>query len=129
MLCSLWVSTQLSQPPSDMLRRSCAVRFHQALMEVASTADRPLCCLGFGATLQCWEPQLDRLLQPDQPRPTRCLLLDNRGVGRSGSPARKSAYHTATMAEDILLLMVIIPQTQHLCIFRAVHGNLLWQLI
>ena len=61
---------------------------------------------GFGATHQCWEPQLDRLLQMDQPSPTRCLLMDNRGVGRSGSPSRKSAYHTAVMAADVFALMV-----------------------
>lgn len=61
--------------------------------------------MGFGATLQCWEPQLDRLLDSEQPRATRCLLMDNRGVGRSGSPSRKSAYRTTVMAADVLAIM------------------------
>jgi hypothetical protein len=34
------------------------------------------------------------------------LMLDNRGVGRSGCPQAKAAYTTTIMATDVLLLLV-----------------------
>lgn len=64
--------------------------------------------MGFGATHACWAPQLDELLrgkaQGDPPR-TRVLMLDNRGVGRSGSPKARAAYSTTIMASDIIALL------------------------
>ena len=81
---------------------ACAVRSLRIKPELSNTRRHA----GFGATYQCWEPQLDRLLHKDQPAPTRCLLMDNRGVGKSGSPSRKSAYRTTVMAADVLALMV-----------------------
>lgn len=65
--------------------------------------------MGFGATSGCWAPQLDELLgskQPGGPPRARVLLLDNRGVGRSGSPESKRAYTTSIMATDIICLLV-----------------------
>lgn len=61
---------------------------------------------GFGATLQCWEPQLEQLLQPRRGGLTRVLLMDNRGVGRSGSPEDKRQYTTSLMAQDVLGILV-----------------------
>ncbi|KAK9788003.1 hypothetical protein WJX73_006862 [Symbiochloris irregularis] len=61
--------------------------------------------MGFGATHQCWEPQLEQLLSREQTTPTRCLLMDNRGVGRTGAPASTSAYTTSIMAADVYALM------------------------
>ena len=61
---------------------------------------------GFGATLQCWEPQLEQLLQPRQEGLTRVLLMDNRGVGRSASPQDRAQYTTSLMAQDILGILV-----------------------
>ncbi|KAA6424663.1 MAG: hypothetical protein FRX49_05330, partial [Trebouxia sp. A1-2] len=62
----------------------------------------------FGATLDCWEPQLDGLLNhqasPGGVSVSACLL-DNRGVGRSGSPKARQAYTTTIMAEDCIAVL------------------------
>lgn len=64
--------------------------------------------MGFACTLGGWTPQLDELLAEDRlGRPAaRVLLLDNRGVGRSSIPQRRSAYSTTAMAQDALAIMV-----------------------
>ena len=65
--------------------------------------------MGFAATHHCWAPQLEELLGsklPGGPPRTRVLLLDNRGVGRSGNPQQKAAYQTSVMATDIVCLLV-----------------------
>ena len=64
--------------------------------------------MGFACTLGGWTPQLDELLAEDaQGRAAaRVLLLDNRGVGRSSIPCRRSAYSTTVMAQDVLAVMV-----------------------
>ena len=36
----------------------------------------------------------------------RACLLDNRGVGRSGSPKARQAYTTAIMADDCIAVLV-----------------------
>lgn len=65
--------------------------------------------MGFGATHHCWEPQLEELLRAKgaagAPK-ARVLTMDNRGVGRSGSPKPKQAYSTKLMATDVLCLIV-----------------------
>lgn len=55
-----------------------------------------------------WNPQLDELLAEDASgRPaTQTLLLDNRGVGRSSIPERRTAYSTTIMAMDVLCILV-----------------------
>lgn len=80
-----------------------------------SYSDRPdvVLIMGFAATHGCWEPQLQEgLLRPRHantwPR-SRVLLIDNRGVGRSGSPEHKHAYTTTIMAKDVLGLLVRLP--------------------
>lgn len=67
-----------------------------------------LMIMGFGATLDCWEPQLDGLLnhQGNANQTTiRVCLLDNRGVGRSSSPKARQAYTTSIMAEDCITVL------------------------
>ncbi|DBB18870.1 TPA: hypothetical protein ACH3X3_000457 [Trebouxia sp. C0006] len=68
-----------------------------------------LMIMGFGATLDCWEPQLDGLLT-HQASPggasVRACLLDNRGVGRSGCPKARQAYTTTIMADDCIAVLV-----------------------
>ncbi|EIE19012.1 alpha/beta-hydrolase [Coccomyxa subellipsoidea C-169] len=63
--------------------------------------------MGFACTMGGWNPQLDELLAEDDfGRPaTQTLLLDNRGVGRSSIPARRSAYSTTIMAMDVLCIL------------------------
>ncbi len=55
-----------------------------------------------------WNPQLDELLAEDEfGRPaSQVLLVDNRGVGRSSIPARRSAYSSTIMATDVLCILV-----------------------
>ncbi|DBA73505.1 TPA: hypothetical protein ACH3X1_011531 [Trebouxia sp. C0004] len=67
-----------------------------------------LMIMGFGATLDCWEPQLDGLLnhQASPGASVRACLLDNRGVGRSGSPKARQAYTTTIMADDCIAVLV-----------------------
>ena len=55
-------------------------------------------------------PQLHELLTPETegaPSPVKVLVMDNRGVGRSGAPLKRSAYSTAIMATDVLTIMVL----------------------
>lgn len=63
---------------------------------------------GFACTMGGWNPQLDELLaeHDDGHTAVRVLLLDNRGVGRSSIPHRRSAFTTTTMATDVLHIMV-----------------------
>lgn len=60
--------------------------------------------MGMGATSGCWGPQVDALARAGVR--AQALLLDNRGVGKSGTPKSKKAYSTATMARDVLACMV-----------------------
>lgn len=65
-----------------------------------------LMIMGFGATMDCWEPQLDGLLRhPGDEVPVRVCLLDNRGVGRSSSPKPRTAYTTSRMADDCITIL------------------------
>lgn len=63
--------------------------------------------MGMGATSGCWGPQVDALAKSGVR--AQALLLDNRGVGKSGSPRSKKAYSTPTMARDVLACMVSGP--------------------
>ncbi|KAK9905015.1 hypothetical protein WJX75_007824 [Coccomyxa subellipsoidea] len=71
--------------------------------------DRPkvVLVMGFACTMGGWNPQLDELLAEDAfGRPaTQTLLLDNRGVGRSSIPERRTAYSTTIMAMDVLCIL------------------------
>ena len=60
--------------------------------------------MGMGATSGCWGPQVDALAKSGVR--AQALLLDNRGVGKSGSPRSKKSYSTTTMARDVLACMV-----------------------
>lgn len=60
--------------------------------------------MGMGATSGCWGPQVDALARAGVR--AQALLLDNRGVGKSGTPKSKKSYSTATMARDVLACMV-----------------------
>ena len=60
--------------------------------------------MGMGATSGCWGPQVDALAKSGVR--AQALLLDNRGVGKSGSPRSKKSYSTQTMARDVLACMV-----------------------
>ncbi|CAL8464728.1 g4263 [Coccomyxa elongata] len=63
--------------------------------------------MGFACTMGGWNPQLDELLAEDEfGRPaSQVLLVDNRGVGRSSIPARRSAYSSTIMATDVLCIL------------------------
>jgi pimeloyl-ACP methyl ester carboxylesterase len=52
-----------------------------------------LLVMGLGADVTAWQDHV-----PAYARRSRCILVDNRGVGRSGKPA--IAYSTAQMADD-----------------------------
>ncbi|KAL3134650.1 hypothetical protein ABBQ32_007659 [Trebouxia sp. C0010 RCD-2024] len=76
-----------------------------------STEVNILMIMGFGATLDCWEPQLDGLLRPEAKAPGACVrvcLLDNRGVGRSSSPTLRQAYSTSIMADDCIAVLDVL---------------------
>ncbi|GAB4816031.1 hypothetical protein N2152v2_003077 [Parachlorella kessleri] len=64
--------------------------------------------MGFGATNIVWAPQLADLLATEgdggEP-PMAVCVFDNRGVGRSSSPAGWKNYTTDIMAGDVLALM------------------------
>ena len=60
--------------------------------------------MGMGATSGCWGPQVDALARSGVR--AQALLLDNRGVGKSGTPKSKRSYSTSTMARDVLACMV-----------------------
>lgn len=62
--------------------------------------------MGMGATSGCWGPQVDALAKAGVR--AQALLLDNRGVGKSGTPRSKKAYSTKTMARDVLACMVSV---------------------
>ena len=62
--------------------------------------------MGMGATSGCWGPQVDALAKSGVR--AQALLLDNRGVGKSGSPRSKKSYSTTTMARDVLACMVSV---------------------
>lgn len=62
--------------------------------------------MGMGATSGCWGPQVDALAKAGVR--AQALLLDNRGVGKSGTPRSKKAYSTQTMARDVLACMVSV---------------------
>jgi hypothetical protein len=75
---------------------------------------------GMGATHAMWAPQILALtgidvlaeenggVSPSPPLPgaPRLLVLDNRGCGASGAPARRAAYNTRVMAGDVLAVLV-----------------------
>jgi pimeloyl-ACP methyl ester carboxylesterase len=57
--------------------------------------------MGLGTDLHAWEPQLEALVAREPAR--RHLVLDNRGVGRSGKPP--GPYTTVQMADDVVAVM------------------------
>ena len=73
--------------------------------------------MGMGATSGCWGPQVDALAKSGVR--AQALLLDNRGVGKSGSPRSKKSYSTTTLARDVLACMVSP------CVFWACSGLVL----
>ncbi|KAG9448213.1 hypothetical protein H6P81_014341 [Aristolochia fimbriata] len=76
---------------------------------------------GLASTHECWSPQLRGLLGTDKPNDddgSGCIderdeeedgiqvcAFDNRGVGQSSIPMKKSDYTTTIMAQDALALM------------------------
>lgn len=67
-----------------------------------------MCLTGFACTMGGWSPQLAELLSEDETErsATQVLLVDNRGVGRSSIPARRTAYSSTIMATDVLCILV-----------------------
>lgn len=54
--------------------------------------------MGLGATMEAWQPHVTELEQH-----FRCILIDNRGAGKSDKPAGE--YTVAMLAEDTLAVM------------------------
>ncbi|KAL6640328.1 hypothetical protein ACP70R_022177 [Stipagrostis hirtigluma subsp. patula] len=79
-------------------------------------ATKVLLIIGFAGTHESWGPQVKGLtgaVEPvdeeapaaDDDKGVEVCCFDNRGVGRSSVPARKSQYTTVIMAKDALALM------------------------
>uniref|UniRef100_A0A7S3QYD1 AB hydrolase-1 domain-containing protein n=2 Tax=Dunaliella tertiolecta TaxID=3047 RepID=A0A7S3QYD1_DUNTE len=78
---------------------------------------------GFAAGAEAWQPLLLEMKelwgkQMDQTTVLEVLCIENRGLGKSSSPKKKSQYSTTILARDVLSVMDHVRwETAHICGF------------